>query len=100
MTPKAEQAEERKYIPALRWKALTPAFDAVVRITARERAVKQRLLDQAKVRPGQAVLDLGAGTGTLAIWLKQRCPDARITGLDADPEVLALARRKARDSVG
>jgi ubiquinone/menaquinone biosynthesis C-methylase UbiE len=99
MAPKAEQAEERNYIPALRWKALTPAFDAVVRITARERAVKQRLLDQANVRPGQqAVLDLGAGTGTLAIWLKQRCPDARITGLDADPEVLAQARRKARDS--
>jgi ubiquinone/menaquinone biosynthesis C-methylase UbiE len=74
---------------------LTPAFDAVVRITARERAVKRRLLDQADVGANDAVLDLGAGTGTLAIWLKQGCPDARVTALDADPDVLALAHRKA-----
>jgi ubiquinone/menaquinone biosynthesis C-methylase UbiE len=83
------------YLPALRWKALTPLFDTVVRVTARETATKERLLEQAGVSPGEAVLDLGAGTGTLAIKLKQRCPAARVTGLDADPDVLARARRKA-----
>ena len=88
-------AEDKRYLPALRWKALTPVFDTAVRITARERVMKQRLLDQAGVGPGDSVLDLGAGTGTLAIWLKQRCPEATVTGLDADPEVLARARDKA-----
>jgi SAM-dependent methyltransferase len=83
------------YLPALRWRALTPLFDTVVRVTSRETATKERLLDQAGVAPGAAVLDLGAGTGTLAIKLKQRCPAARVTGLDADPAVLARARRKA-----
>ena len=73
-------------------------FDTAVRVTARERVMKQRLLDQAGVGPGDSVLDLGAGTGTLAIWLKQRCPEATVTGLDADPEVLARARRKAADA--
>ena len=86
------------YLPALRWRALTPLFDGVVRVTARERAVKERLLDQADVAPGNRVLDLGAGTGTLAILLKQRCPTAMVTGLDADPEMLARARRKAEDA--
>jgi SAM-dependent methyltransferase len=94
-TRTSKQTEERRFIPALRWKAFTPAFDAVVRITARERAVKLRLLDQAAVQSGDTVLDLGAGTGTLAIWLEQRCRGARITGLDADPEILGIARRKA-----
>ena len=91
-------ADDNRYLPALRWKALTPVFDTAVRVTARERVMKQRLLDQAGVGPGDAVLDLGAGTGTLAIWLKQRCPEATVTGLDADPEVLARARSKAADA--
>jgi ubiquinone/menaquinone biosynthesis C-methylase UbiE len=91
-------ADDTRYLPALRWKALTPVFDTAVRVTARERVMKERLLDQAGVAPGDSVLDLGAGTGTLAIWLKQRCPEATVTGLDADPEVLARARRKASDA--
>ena len=91
-------AKADTYLPALRWRALTPLFDGVVRVTARERAMKERLLDQADVAPGNRVLDLGAGTGTLAILLKQRCPTAMVTGLDADPEVLARARRKAEDA--
>ena len=91
-------AADSGYLPALRWKALTPVFDSVVRVTSRERAMKQRLLDQAGVAPGDSVLDLGAGTGTLAIRLKQRCPEATVTGLDADPDVLARARRKASDA--
>jgi ubiquinone/menaquinone biosynthesis C-methylase UbiE len=88
-------AEAPRYLPALRWKSLTPLFDGAVRVTARETTMKRRLMDQAEVAPGDAVLDLGAGTGTLAIWLKQRTPTARVTGLDADPDVLARARRKA-----
>ena len=88
----------RAYLPALRWKALTPLFDTAVRVTAREQEMKQRLLDQAGVAAGYSVLDLGAGTGTLAIWLKQRCPQAEVTGLDADPDVLAMARQKSADA--
>lgn len=91
------EATDRAYLPALRWKALTPLFDGVVRITARERAAKRRLLDQADVADGQSVLDLGAGTGTLAIELERRRPGATVIGLDADPEVLEIARRKAAD---
>jgi SAM-dependent methyltransferase len=94
----AEQSDDRAYLPALRWKALTPLFDTVVRVTAREHKVKRRLLDQADVGPSDSVLDVGAGTGTLAIWLKQRCPNARVAALDADPDVLAIARRKALEA--
>jgi ubiquinone/menaquinone biosynthesis C-methylase UbiE len=91
-------SERAAYLPALRWKALTPAFDRVVRVTARERAMKQRLVESAGVAPGEAVLDVGAGTGTLAIRVKQLCPAALVVGLDADPDILALARTKAANA--
>jgi ubiquinone/menaquinone biosynthesis C-methylase UbiE len=41
------------------------------------------------------VLDLGCGTGTLAIEAKLAEPGAEVVGLDGDPEILGRARSKA-----
>jgi ubiquinone/menaquinone biosynthesis C-methylase UbiE len=91
--PTAQRGED--YIPALTYDRLTPLFDPVVRGFMRERAFKERLLDQAAIEPGHRVLDLGCGTGTLAVWAKRRVPGAEVIGLDGDEEVLARGRRKA-----
>jgi Methylase involved in ubiquinone/menaquinone biosynthesis len=40
-------------------------------------------------------LDIGCGTGTLAILVKQLHPTVEVTGVDPDPRALARARRKA-----
>ena len=87
--------ESRSYVPALRFPALTRLYDPVVGLTTRERRFKELLIEQAAPAPGQRVLDLGCGTGTLAIELKRRQPGAAVVGLDADPEMLAQARAKA-----
>ena len=84
-----------RYLPALRFPALTRFFDPLVRYGVREGRFKQRLLEQAAVERGQRILDLGCGTGTLAIMVKAAQPQAEVVGLDADPEILALARSKA-----
>ena len=84
------------YIPALRFAALTRFYDPVVRMTTRERRVKQHLLSSADILPGTTVLDIGCGTGTMTIWLKQRYPSVDVIGLDADPAILEIARTKAR----
>lgn len=86
---------DAKYIPALRFGWLTPVYDPVLRRLMPEVALKRRLIAQAQLAAGQRVLDLGAGTGTLTIMLKQTYPGAEVTGLDGDLAVLARAREKA-----
>jgi ubiquinone/menaquinone biosynthesis C-methylase UbiE len=84
-----------EYVPALRFKAFTRFYDPVVRFTTRERVVKQSLIQNAAVPENATVVDLGCGTGTLTIWIKQQYPNAKVIGVDADPEILAFARSKA-----
>ena len=87
-----------KYIPALGFHLFTPYYDAVVGATTRERRFKHALITQARFEPGQRVLDLACGTGTLAIWIKKHEPRAEVIGVDADPLILSLASRKAQQA--
>jgi ubiquinone/menaquinone biosynthesis C-methylase UbiE len=89
-------AEAARYVPALGRDRLTRIYDPVIRLTTRERSFKQRLLAQAGVAGAMEVLDLGCGTGTLAILTKERAPGARVFGLDGDPRMLERARAKAQ----
>ncbi len=49
-------------------------------------------------RPGETVLELGCGVGVLGLCLAARCADVRVTGLELQPELAALARRNAADN--
>ena len=86
------------YLPALRFRALTRFYDPLVRLTTREDRFKELLIDHAAIEPGHRVLDLGCGTGTLAMLVKRRQPRAEVVGLDADPEMLDRARAKAEEA--
>lgn len=86
---------DTKYIPALRFDWLTPIYDPMVRRLMPEVMLKQRLIRQAQIAAGQRLLDLGAGTGTLTVMIKQSYPGVEVIGLDGDPVVLATARNKA-----
>lgn len=88
-------ARPANYLPAVRFDFLTPFFDLFVRSTTREHTFKRKLLDQAKLQGELDVLDIGSGTGTLAIWAKEGNPALRIHGLDGDPAIIEQAKRKA-----
>lgn len=83
------------YIPALGYDRLTPLYDAVVRLTVREKAFKKALISQANFADGQRVLDLACGTGTLAVLIKKVYPKTEVIGIDGDSKILAIAKRKA-----
>lgn len=89
------RAAESNFVPALRLHTLTPAYDAVVRVTTREAAVKQALLQSAHLGSASRLLDVGSGTGTFAILAKCQYPHLEVVGIDPDPSVLRRARAKA-----
>lgn len=86
---------DEKYIPALSFRFLTPFYDFIQKYIVRDVRYKSILIEQAEIRAGHSVLDLGCGTGTLAIMAKLARPSAEVTGLDADPDMLKVARYKS-----
>ena len=65
-------------------------------LLGRERAFRDTLVRLARLESGQSVLDVGCGTGSLAIAAKQRVgPSGTVYGIDASPEMIARARKKA-----
>jgi FkbM family methyltransferase len=87
-----------QYIPALGRRSLTWAYDLAIALMTREAVWRSLLVAAIAPQPGDVILDVGCGTGSLAILLKRRCPQARVIGVDPDPEVLGIARRKARNA--
>jgi ubiquinone/menaquinone biosynthesis C-methylase UbiE len=86
---------DNEWIGAMGHSSRLDLYDPLVRFTVRERRFKRRLLAVAAIQNGFHVLDLGCGTGTLAVMLKRGVPRARVAGIDADPAAIALAQRKA-----
>ncbi|HET7212025.1 MAG TPA: class I SAM-dependent methyltransferase [Terriglobia bacterium] len=85
---------KRAYLPPAGSHWALPLYDPITKLTGAD-AAKRMLLDQAALRPSHRVLDIGCGTGTLALLIKHLYPDVEVVGLDPDPKALARARKKA-----
>ncbi len=85
---------KNEYIPALSFRVLTPFYDFIQKYIVRDIRYKSRLIAHAQIQADHRVMDLGCGTGTLAIMAKRAQPQADIFGLDADPEMLKVANAK------
>jgi ubiquinone/menaquinone biosynthesis C-methylase UbiE len=85
---------ERKYLPAASLDIFLPAYDPIMALLGFRRAL-QPLIAQAELESDHSVLDIGCGTGTLAILIKKSSPTVNVTGVDPDPRALARAESKA-----
>lgn len=57
--------------------------------------IRQSAINSIRCQP-QRILDLGCGTGSTTLMLKQAFPQAEIVGLDLSPYMLVMANHKAK----
>lgn len=80
-----------------------PYYDLVMALLTfgRERRLRQKQLEFCQLEPGQRVLEIGCGTGTLTMAAKSHVgATGAALGLDLAPEMIDAASRKAtRNSV-
>ena len=85
---------QRTFLPAAGRDILLPLYDPFTRLFGFD-SIREVLVRQAEMQPNHRVLDVGCGTGTLAVEIKQRHGDADVSALDPDPKALARAKSKA-----
>src|SRR5437899_9456864 len=76
---------------------IAPRYDVLNRVLSfgRDALWRRRTVAVAGPGAGERALDVGAGTGDLAIALAKAGPSGRVVALDLAPEMLARARTRA-----
>jgi len=78
----------------IRW---APYYDFMVEITTVGHAgmLRRMTVDNAMIQAGDSVLDVGCGTGEVALLAKKRTKASKVYGIDPAPEMIAVAQSKA-----
>lgn len=77
--------------------AWAPYYDLVMKVLTlgRERTLRQLETDLSLAKPGDTVLEIGCGTGTLTLALARRVgTGGTVHGVDIAPEMIRVAGRK------
>ena len=83
------------YTPPLGFAALTPFYDRAIASLTREGVWRTSLARHLSAKPGETILDVGSGTGSLAILVTAGEPRCSYRGIDPDGAAVGIARRKA-----
>lgn len=84
----------RTYLPAAGRDWALPFYDPLVKLLGADDK-RRILLEQAELRAGYRVLDIGCGTGSLVTLIKRVDPNVSVVGLDPDLKALTRAVTKA-----
>ena len=79
----------------IRWASFYDTFTNILTL-GHIGMLRAMTIDQAQLKPGENVLDVGCGTGGVTIPAKQRVgKTGEASGIDPAPEMITVARKKA-----
>lgn len=95
-----DAATHDRHVPATRGRVIHWAkyYDPVVDVMTmgRRARLRQATVDLARIQPGESVLEVGCGTGDVALAAGRLAgPGGLVCGTDPAPEMVAFARGKA-----
>jgi ubiquinone/menaquinone biosynthesis C-methylase UbiE len=77
---------------------MVPSYDSYMRrmTLGREHVLREETVRLARVEPGDSVLEVGCGTGTLTLAAKRQAgPSGQVFGIDVIPGMIAASQQKA-----
>jgi ubiquinone/menaquinone biosynthesis C-methylase UbiE len=77
---------------------MVPSYDSYMRrmTLGREHVLREETVRLARVEPGDSVLEVGCGTGTLTLAAKRQAgPSGQVVGIDVIPGMIAASQQKA-----
>ena len=88
---------QRSHIEVGRWEARHYDLMMDLLLVGRYQAFIERAIERAGIRQGDAILDLGSGTGrNIRVMLEALGPTGRVVGVDISQEMLRQARQRCR----
>jgi ubiquinone/menaquinone biosynthesis C-methylase UbiE len=84
----------RRFVPAAGHDLFLPLYDPLWRLMGGH-GIREAFIRDAGLAPGQDILDIGCGTGSLAVQIAESVPGTRVIALDPDPKALARGAAKA-----
>jgi demethylmenaquinone methyltransferase/2-methoxy-6-polyprenyl-1,4-benzoquinol methylase len=94
------QGEARAAYVRRMFERIASRYDLLNRLmtAGQDRRWRGEVVRRAALQPGETLLDLGAGTGDLALEALRQAPRARVVGADFAQPMLAIARRRGANA--
>ena len=86
--------DSSEFTPLLGKSFLTPIYDPIITLVTREKRWRRQIVEHLHLAPGDRVIDVGCGTGSLLQAMFSDCPQAHFVGVDPDASALRISRRK------